>query len=162
MQNLENNFKNKPKDRILGENINLDEKDILSLTEEEMLDAGNITLERRKEMTQIFDQVGLSYEKKEELSGFFPSNMILNEVRNLKNITSLQKIEDWKFLSQEKKEEILEKLELSIPSNTLSKISYLIPGEKNKWLDEKFFNYVKELTDSYENQTQTDVKNKNI
>jgi uncharacterized protein related to proFAR isomerase len=71
MQNLENNFKNKPKDRILGENINLDEKDILSLTEEEMLDAGNITLERRKEMTQIFDQVGLSYEKKEELSGFF-------------------------------------------------------------------------------------------
>jgi hypothetical protein len=88
--------------------------------------------------------------------------MILNEVRNLKNITSLQKIEDWKFLSQEKKEEILEKLELSIPSNTLSKISYLIPGEKNKWLDEKFFNYVKELTDSYENQTQTDVKNKNI
>jgi hypothetical protein len=162
MQNLENNFKNKPKDRILGENINLDEKDILSLTEEEMLDAGNITLERRKEMTQIFDQVGLSYEKKEELSGFFPSNMILNEVRNLKNITSLQKIEDWKFLSQEKKEEILEKLELSIPSNTLSKISYLIPGQKNKWLDEKFFNYVKELTDSYENQTQTDVKNKNI
>ncbi len=153
MENLEK------KDRIVGEHINLNEKDIFStLSEEKLRNDGGSMLEQRKDIIENLNLAEVSQGKKEALLEFAPSNKILNEIRNVKSITGLEKISDWKFLNTDVKTDILQRLDISIPNNALSKISYkLIPGEKDKWLDDKFEEYIKQLTDRYEISTKSEI-----
>ncbi len=149
------------KNHFLGEHINLKEKDIFSLTEQDLLDAGEGVLENRKQMMKTLGMTGISQDKKESLSELFPSNEILNEIRRVKKIVGIQRIKDWEHLPGEEKKAKLEQLGITIPSdgkNKFVKLVYNLQNEEKNWIDAKFYSYIKQLTESYETDTKTEVK----
>jgi len=127
-----------------------DYNDVFSVSEEELLETGDKNIENHKSIRETLRFAGAEEDKIEGLSDMFQSNETLNKVRNLQSLSGLKSLEDWKFLTKEAKRDIIEKLNLKLPQNIMSKLAFkFIPNEENKWLDDVFYSHVAGITHEY-------------